>query len=540
MVTSVFIATPNSPEYKTKLITTLLETCTTAGPENPGYFKTIVTEADKERLKSFSDKLKVPEEELYGITLEEARSLLNAGKSADIIEKVLAKFSNLAPKFSCIPIEGADLDGRAAFFLQGLDGALAANLASPVVVLANCIGCATAGVLYYKENAAEVLQVVLIGDFSPDKYENLTSQGYAVTVVKDVDDFGKIVPELGPKVKGFTSTVVTPKRFEYDLIERARSKKQRIVLPEGDDDRILEAADAILRRDFADLVILGNVDAVQKRAKELGLKHLDKAQILDQLTAPFRQELVDSFYELRKSKGITPEQAEAQLKDRNWFGTMMVKASKADGMVSGAAGSTADTIRPALSIIKTQKGCSIASSIFLMCMKDRVLVFGDCAIIPNPTPQQLSEIALISAKTAQAFGVTPRVALLSYSTGSSGTGPDVDAVKEAVEIAKTNIPTFSPGLALDGPMQFDAALDPRTAKSKMPGSPVAGQATVLIFPTLNAGNIGYKAVQRTSGAVAVGPIIQGLNAPVNDLSRGCTVPDIINTVAITACQAQIS
>jgi phosphate acetyltransferase len=340
------------------------------------------------------------------------------------------------------------------------------------------------------------------------------------------------------KITSFVPTVITPKRFEYDLIERARSNKQRIVLPEGTDDRILEAADAIARRDFADLVILGDEKAIQEKASQLGLTHLKKVEILDIQKASFRKELVDSFFELRKSKGITPEQAEAQLGDRNWFGTMMVKAGKADGMVSGAAGSTADTIRPALSIIKTKKGCSIASSIFLMCMKDRILVFGDCAINTNPTPQQLSEIAITSAQTAKAFGVDPRVALLSYSTGSSGTGPDVDAVKDAVELAKAASPNLDPGLALEGPIQVDAALDERTAKSKMPGSPVAGKATVLIFPSLNAGNIGYKAVQRTSGAVAVGPIIQGLNAPVNDLSRGCTVPDIINTVAITACQAQ--
>jgi phosphate acetyltransferase len=332
--------------------------------------------------------------------------------------------------------------------------------------------------------------------------------------------------------------VVTPKRFEYDLIERARSNKKTIVLPEGDDDRILQAADDILRREFANLVILGDVGAIEKKAAELGLKHLNKAQLVDIKTAPFRKELVDQFYELRKAKGVTPEKAEVQLNDRNWFGTMMVKAKKADGMVSGAAGTTADTIRPALSIIKTKPGCSIASSVFLMCMQDKVLVFGDCAINPNPDPKQLAEIAVISAQTAKAFGVLPKVAMLSYSTGSSGTGPDVDAVVEATKLAQESAASLYPNLPLDGPMQFDAALDPKTAKGKMPNSQVAGQATVLVFPSLNAGNIGYKAVQRTSGAVAVGPIIQGLNAPVNDLSRGCTVPDIINTVAITAVQAQ--
>jgi phosphate acetyltransferase len=371
------------------------------------------------------------------------------------------------------------------------------------------------------------------------------AEAKAIDLLRDVEvleakggDFSGVPPVVAPKVQAFAPSVVTPKRFEYDLIERARSPKMRIVLPEGDDDRILQAADDILRRGFADLAILGDPEAVKKKGAELGLSNLGKAQLVDVKQAPFRKDLVAQFVELRKAKGVTAEQAEAQLNDRNWFGTMMVKAGLADGMVSGAAGTTADTIRPALSIIKTKPGCSIASSVFLMCMKDRILVFGDCAINLNPTPQQIAEIAIISAQTAKAFGVEPRVALLSYSTGTSGTGPDVDAIHEAAKLGLEAAEKHYPGLPLDGPMQFDAALDARTAKSKMPGSKVAGKATVLIFPSLNAGNIGYKAVQRTSGAVAVGPIIQGLKAPVNDLSRGCTVPDIINTVAITAVQAQ--
>jgi phosphate acetyltransferase len=390
----------------------------------------------------------------------------------------------------------------------------------------------------FKDHKAEVLGLIIVG---PDK----TKEAAAVPILQGVTvksaPTGSLVdipPAFAPQIIAFTPSVVTPKRFEADLIERAKSNKKTIVLPEGDDDRVLAAADDILRRDFANLVILGDPAAIKAKAASLGLNNLDKASLVDIKTAPFRKELVDQFYELRKAKGVTPEKAEAQLLDRNWFGTMMVKAGKADGMVSGAAGTTADTIRPALSIIKTRPGCSIASSVFLMCMSDRVLVFGDCAINTNPTPQQLAEIAVISAQTAKAFGVAPKVAMLSYSTGTSGTGPDVDAVTEATKLALDSAAKLYPELPLDGPMQFDAALDPKTAKSKMPNSKVAGQATVLIFPTLNAGNIGYKAVQRTSGAVAVGPIIQGLNAPVNDLSRGCTVPDIINTVAITAVQAQ--
>ena len=506
----------------------------------PGFFKTVAREPEANaRLKALADERGLPLRDLYGLSLQEAVALLNSGKEALLIEEVLSRYAKLAEKFDMILIEGADLEEPAAFAVQGLDGTLAANLAAPVVVLSGSAEClAASGVRYHRSQSAEVLAVVLTGPAT-------AAEAKKIDLLKDVEvleakngDFSGIPPVIAPKVKAFAPTVVTPKRFEYDLVERARSPKMRIVLPEGDDDRILQAADDILRRGFADLIILGVVPDIEKKAAELGLANLGKAQLVNVKEASCRSDLVAQFVELRKAKGVTVEQAEAQLGDRNWFGTMMVKAGLADGMVSGAAGTTADTIRPALSIIKTKPGCSIASSVFLMCMKDRVLVFGDCAINPNPTPQQIAEIAIISAQTAKAFSVEPRVALLSYSTGTSGSGPDVDAIHEATKIGLESAEKLYPGLALDGPMQFDAALDARTAKSKMPNSKVAGKATVLIFPNLNAGNIGYKAVQRTSGAVAVGPIIQGLKAPVNDLSRGCTVPDIINTVAITAVQAQ--
>jgi phosphate acetyltransferase len=535
MVKSVFITSPSYSPNKVKLLDRLIGTCSAGGAHRPGYFKPLITDDDAERIEKYALKLGVPKEELYGLKAIEAVDLMNKGQESLIIEKVLEKFNNLGAKFECVPVEGTDLE-KYPLGIQSLDAVLAANLAAPVVIIAGCSRCAASGVRYFKNACAEIVAIALVGDLDSDTVKSVEALGYPVVRGNSPDDVDLGV--IANKVESFQPKVVTPKKFEYDLIERAKSNRQRIVLPEGTDDRILLAADAIIGRDFASIVILGEADSVKKKGSELNLKNLDKAEILDQKTAPYRKELVEQFYELRKAKGITPEQAETQLLDRNWFGTMMVKSGKADGMVSGAAGSTADTIRPALSIIKTKKGISIASSVFLMCLKDRILVFGDCAIVTNPTPQQLSEIAIISAHTAKAFGVEPKVGLLSYSTGASGTGPDVDAVKEAVDLAKAAIPTLYPGLLLDGPMQFDAALDEKTAKSKMPGSPVAGQATVLIFPTLNAGNIGYKAVQRTAGAVAVGPIIQGLNAPVNDLSRGCTVPDIINTVAITACQAQ--
>jgi phosphate acetyltransferase len=275
------------------------------------------------------------------------------------------------------------------------------------------------------------------------------------------------------------------------------------------------------------------------RAAKLGLRSFEKAHLLEYKTSVLFEEYARKFYEMRKSRGVTEEQARRQIQDRNYFGTMMVYEKKADGMVSGADGTTADTIRPALSIIKTRPGCSIASSVFFMCLPDgRLWVFGDCAINPNPSPAQLAEIAIVSARTAYAFGIESKVAFLSYSSGSSGVGSDVDLVKEAVAIARKAVERLYPGLPLDGPLQFDAAVDPATAKSKMPGSLVAGAANVMIFPNLNAGNICYKAVQRSSGALAIGPVIQGINAPVNDLSRGALVEDIVNTIAITAIQAQ--
>lgn len=326
--------------------------------------------------------------------------------------------------------------------------------------------------------------------------------------------------------------------LEEMLVERARTHKRHIVLPEGNDERILRAADIVMEKAIADLTIFGDPDEIREKAARLGLGHIRSADLLDHRKSPFFDEYTHAFYNLRKSRGITEEQAAKQLEDRNYFGVMMIYGKKADGMVSGADGTTADTIRPALSVIKTRPGCSIASSVFLMALPDgRVWVFGDCAINPNPTPSQLAEIALISAETAKAFGIEPLVALLSYSTGSSGSGPDVDAVREAVRTAQAASARLSIDLPLDGPMQFDAAVDPKTAAAKMPYSQVAGKATVMIFPDLNAGNICYKAVQRAANALAIGPIIQGLNAPVNDLSRGALVEDIVNTIAVTVLQA---
>jgi len=326
---------------------------------------------------------------------------------------------------------------------------------------------------------------------------------------------------------------VTPLMFEYELIERARADRQRIVLPEGTDDRILQAAQLLDRRDVADLVLLGDQDEVRARTAALGLD-LDHIPVLDPEVTEETEEYAERYYNLRKHKGIEPDYAREVMLDVGYFGTMMVHVGHADGMVSGAAHTTGHTIRPAFEFVRTKPGVSIVSSVFFMCLPDRVLVYGDCAVNPNPDADQLADIAVTSAETAATFGVVPRVAMLSYSTGESGAGSDVEKVREATERARER----APHLAIDGPIQYDAAVDPDVAASKMPDSSVAGNATVFIFPDLNTGNNTYKAVQRSSGAVAIGPVLQGLNKPVNDLSRGCLVPDIVNTVAITAIQAQ--
>ena len=328
-------------------------------------------------------------------------------------------------------------------------------------------------------------------------------------------------------------TAVTPLAFQADLIERARADRKRIVLPEPDDDRVLQAAAQVLAAGIADITFVGDADYVAKRAGELGLD-LSAAQVVSVNDPAYLERYAEEFARLRAKKGVTLEQAREKVTDVSYFGTMMVHMGDADGMVSGAAHTTAHTIVPSFQIIKTAPGVSVVSSIFLMAMKDRVWAFGDCAVNPNPTAEQLADIAVTSARTAAQFGVTPRVAMLSYSTGTSGAGPDVDAVVEATRLAREK----APELAIEGPIQFDAAVDEAVASKKLPGSEVAGKATVFVFPSLEAGNIGYKAVQRSSGAVAVGPVLQGLNKPVNDLSRGALVEDIVNTVALTAVQAQ--
>ncbi|MEW1721944.1 phosphate acetyltransferase [Streptomyces sp. NPDC093109] len=328
---------------------------------------------------------------------------------------------------------------------------------------------------------------------------------------------------------------VTPMMFEHELLEQARAHRRRVVLPEGAEERVLRAADVLLRRDVCDLTLLGDTDVIRKKAADLGIDLSSSAtQLIDPAASELRQGFAERYAKLRAHKGVTVELAYDVVADANYFGTLMVEEGLADGMVSGSVHSTAATIRPAFEIIKTRADASIVSSVFFMCLAEKVLVYGDCAVNPDPDAEQLADIAVQSAATAARFGVEPRIAMLSYSTGTSGSGADVDKVRAATE----RVRAARPDLRIEGPIQYDAAVEPSVAATKLPDSEVAGQATVLIFPDLNTGNNTYKAVQRSANAVAVGPVLQGLRKPVNDLSRGALVQDIVNTVAITAIQAQ--
>ncbi len=353
--------------------------------------------------------------------------------------------------------------------------------------------------------------------------------------------------ELTKRIELSRSERVTPMMFEHELLERARADRKHVVLPEGTEERVLRAAEILLRRNICDLTLLGEPDAVRRKAAGLGITlSTDTApqpdaagaraqvRIVDPATSPLRQQFAELYTKLRAHKGMTVELALDVVTDVSYFGTLMVQEGIADGMVSGAVHSTAATIRPAFEVIKTSPGAAIVSSVFFMCLADKVLVYGDCAVNPDPDAQQLADIAIQAAGTAAQFGVAPRVAMLSYSTGTSGSGADVDKVRKATELVRG----LRPDLLVEGPIQYDAAVDANVAATKLPGSEVAGRATVLVFPDLNTGNNTYKAVQRSAGAVAVGPVLQGLRKPVNDLSRGALVQDIVNTVAITAIQAQ--
>lgn len=426
-------------------------------------------------------------------------------------------------------------------------GALQANLSSNYPTASGIV--LTGGlipeepVIKLIEGLSDVVPIVCVkgGTFAvANKIGAIRSKIYAENKQKietSINDFTQFVPvgDLAERLITFQANGITPRMFQYNLLKRAQKNRKHIVLPEGLDDRVLKAANELANTNAVKLTLLGNPEQIKERAKQLDLK-LDYSiiSLVDPVNSPQFDEYANTLYQLRKNKNVDLSMARDLMADISYYGTMMVYKGDADGMVSGAIHTTQHTIRPALQFIKTRPDVSIVSSVFFMCLEDRVSVYGDCAINPNPTAEQLSEIAITSAETSLAFDIEPKIAMLSYSSGASGTGEDVDKVREATALVKNK----APHLKIEGPIQYDAAVDKKVGKSKMPDSEVAGEASVFIFPDLNTGNNTYKAVQRETGALAIGPILQGLNKPVNDLSRGSTINDIFNTVIITAIQAQ--
>ncbi len=392
------------------------------------------------------------------------------------------------------------------------------------------------------EGLSTILPIIMVEDVTFDaanKVANVKPKirpGITRKIDLSIATFEKYVDTefLVDRFRNYHTEVVTPHMFQYNLVAKAKSSKKHIVLPEGTDKRILAAAIGLVEQNIVDITLLGKREDIQAKASELGMKIPESIAIINPVDSENYDDYWRTYYELRKNKNVLEDMARDAMADVSFFGTMMVYKGHADGMVSGAAHTTAHTIIPALQFVKTRPGVSTVSSCFFMCLDDHVSVFGDCAVNVNPNADQLAEIAISSADSAKAFGIEPKVAMLSYSSGSSGSGAEVDKVRAATEKAKA----LRPDLKIEGPIQYDAAVDPTVGKSKMPDSEVAGQASVLIFPDLNTGNNTYKAVQRETGALAIGPMLQGLNKPVNDLSRGCTIEDIFNTVVITAIQAQ--
>jgi phosphate acetyltransferase len=429
-----------------------------------------------------------------------------------IIGALVSRLSSTYPNIAALVLTGGfELDERVERLLDGLS-----DLQVPILAV-------DTDTFTTAQNVANVSAVI-----------RATSER-KIAVALDLFESHVDTAELESRIQVARTDRVTPLMFEHDLLHRARSDRKHIVLPEGLDDRILRATEILLRRNVVDLTLLGDEEEVRARADLLGVD-LGATSVIDPAESPWRESFADEYVELRRHKGVTREFALETMLDVSYFGTMMVHRGLADGMVSGAAHTTQHTIRPAFEIIRTAPGVSIVSSVFLMALADRVLVYGDCAVNPEPDAEGLADIAISSAATAAAFGIEPRIAMLSYSTGASGKGRAVERVREATELVRQR----RPDLHVEGPIQYDAAVDVSVGEAKLPGSEVAGRATVFVFPDLNTGNNTYKAVQRSAGAVAVGPVLQGLNKPVNDLSRGCLVQDIVNTVTITAVQAQIS
>ncbi len=486
-------------------------------------------------------------QDYFVYTMKEAREFLNLGQKNALMEGILRKYAELKTKHDFILCEGIDLSSKEAYFRLNLNVDIASNLASPLVCVKDAKSMQLDEIISSLSNkveeihtkGAEILASIVL-NFEHKEESKVEKRINDITnlhisfvpssaKIENAIDFNKLLTTL----KNHESEKKTPMMFEFELMEKARSKMMRIVLAEGEEERILLATAILLERKVADMILIGDKKVIDAKAKELGID-ISKATIINPIESPDYDDFAQTYFKLREAKGVTLEIAKERMLDCTYYATMMVHKDKADGMVSGAINTTGHTVRPALEFIKTKPEYSIVSGVFFMCLKDRVFTFGDCAINPNPNPEQLAEIAINAAETAKKFGLSQRIAMLSYSTGSSGKGVDVDAVIEATKHVKEK----APNLKVEGPIQYDAAINPDVAKTKLPNSEVAGKASIFIFPDLNTGNNTYKAVQRAGNAVAIGPVLQGLNKPVNDLSRGCTVPDIVNTVVITAVQAQ--
>ncbi|MCL1841238.1 MAG: phosphate acetyltransferase [Propionibacteriaceae bacterium] len=509
MAKTVYILAAGPLAAKTDAALHLINALTRQG-DRVGIFRPLVTDVSDPVARQLIAAATLDQtlDDAVGVTVD----TWLAGPDKALSELIVA-LGTLSARYDAVVVVGSDFTSPIAPIAAAVNARIAANLDAPVLALLDATGPAAQCVLDELSHAhADVLA-------------SLTCP-----LAGDTDWDGIAADLAAPRLH-----VRTPLRFEYDVAQAARADKQTIVLPESGDDRVLRAAAITLERGTADIVLLGEPDQVRADAARLGVD-LSRAHVASMSDEEALTRYATAYAELRKAKGVTLDQAKAKLADPSYWGTMMVKLGEADAMVSGATHTTANTIRPAFEVIKAKPDAGIVSGAFFMCMADQVWLFADPAVNPNPTPADLASIAISSAESAAAFGITPRVAMLSYSTGTSGKGPDVDMVVEATALVHER----RPDLAVDGPMQFDAAVDPTVAALKMPGSPVAGQATVFIFPDLDAGNIAYKAVQRTSGATAVGPILQGLNKTVTDLSRGALVDDIVSTIVITAVQAQSS
>ncbi|MFV0481399.1 MAG: phosphate acetyltransferase [Campylobacteraceae bacterium] len=527
------------------------------------HFATFINRLDEENLKILKKQIKqdensfphfyfLPElEELSSPTVEEIKNSLDCkvlfGKEDDFkrtckhskviamtIENMLPHLKNgdlvITPGDRADIILGTLMANNSAAY-PTLAGILLSGGLLPEKHLINLLKSSNSITLPILSTDGDTITTVMQVNSIPAKIRTNSERKIALAMglfssCVDTNEISKFIDTA------LSPTSITPIMFEYNLFEMARKNKKRIVLPESSDDRILKATEMLLRRDVVDIILLGDENTINIKASSLGID-ISKATIINPAKSPLAHTYIEEFYELRKDKGVTFELAKDSMQNVNYFATMMVHKGDADGMVSGAIHTTGETIRPALQIIKTKPGISIISSVFFMCLDTKVLVYGDCAVNQDPNAEELAQIAISSAKTASAFGIKPKIAMLSYSTGSSGKGEDVDKVRNATNIIKEKCPE----LLVEGPIQYDAAIDPSVAKTKLPNSAVAGNATVFIFPDLNTGNNTYKAVQRSSGAVAVGPVLQGLKKPVNDLSRGCLVDDIVNTVVITAIQA---